>query len=132
MKRFVCLLCLVIGLVSCAKPEAPMHIVMQNCSTQSNFSDFVFCLKANYKKAPNSSSVLSFYAQLDAVLESYDAGELSETKARARAYEIYDTTIGADNIAQAARTATYKAAKAAARSQARIEKLKADSPYFRD
>ena len=79
--------------------EPPMIEVMRGCDTGVKFSEYVSCIKTNYKRFPNRESVISFYAQLDAVTEDYKKGRLSETKAKAKAFELFDATIGAENTA---------------------------------
>jgi hypothetical protein len=86
--------------------EPMMHEVMQTCNSNSKFSEYVNCLKINYKRNPDLQSVQSFYAQLDATLEDYNRGKLTEAKAKAKAYELYDATIGVGNRAAAQRAAS--------------------------
>lgn len=83
-----------------------MHQVMQTCDTGIKFPGYVSCLKSTYERAPNAAEVVSFYAQLDGLVEEYNKGGISEAKAKARAFEIYDATVGAANNARAASSTT--------------------------
>jgi hypothetical protein len=83
-----------------------MHEVMQTCNSNANFDAYVSCLKKTYKRDPNHQTVQSFYAQLGATLEDYNNGKLTEAKAKAKAYELYDATVGAGNRAAAQRAAS--------------------------
>ena len=98
------LLCALV-LTAC-NAEPAMHEVMQSCNSNSKFNAYVSCLKSTYKRYPNRQSVQSFYAQLDAAVEDYNNGKLTEAKAKAKAYEIYDATVGAGNRARAQRRAS--------------------------
>ena len=94
-------------LASCGgMTEKKMSEVMQDCDTGQKFSTFINCIKTSYKRNPNSETVRSFYAQVDAVVEDYKAGKLSEAKAKAKAYELYDATVGAGNRAKRLRAAS--------------------------
>ena len=83
-----------------------MHEVMRTCDTGIKFPAYVNCLKTSYERFPDRAEVISFYAQLDGLVEDYDNGSVSEAKAKARAFEIYDATVGAANNARAASSTT--------------------------
>jgi hypothetical protein len=84
----------------------PLMTVMQSCEANKKFSDFVSCVKTNYTRSPNDPGVLSFYAQLNSVVEDYDLGLISNNKARAQTYQLYDATVGAGNRARQNRPVT--------------------------
>ena len=90
--------------------EPRMSSVMSSCESFSNFTSYVSCIKSNYKRYPNHSVTRSMYAQLDALVEEYEDGTISQTKARSAAYIIYDKTWGAENKSRLANAAaSYRA-----------------------
>ena len=85
-------------------PTAPsMSSVMGSCDGATTFNGYVNCLKNNYQRDPNHSTVRAFYAQLDAINEDVQKGRLSTSKAKAAAYTAYANTIEAGNNAEYAR-----------------------------
>lgn len=77
--------------------EPSMSSVMNSCETRSDFTSYVSCIKTNYKRNVNSSSVKSLMARLYSINEDYENGSMSEIKARAAARIAYDETVGASN-----------------------------------
>jgi hypothetical protein len=67
-----------------------MSSVMASCQSRSNFNAYAHCIKDNYKRNPSSSYARSFFVQLRAIQEDYQAGSISDSKARAEAYKAFD------------------------------------------
>ena len=95
--------------LSACETEPPMIDIMTKCDVGTEFDTYVDCIKFNYKRDPDSTDVISFYAQLDAVVEDYKEGRLSQAKAKAQAFALYDATVGAGNKARAQRAAMMSA-----------------------
>ena len=90
--------------------EPSMSSVMNSCESRSNFTSYVSCIKTNYKRYPNDSTVLSLMARLNSINEDYENGSISEIKARAAARIAYDDTVGEGNARKAANAAaSYRA-----------------------
>ena len=119
-------LLLVAGCFGSGEPLPPaMSSVMSSCESRSNFTSYVRCIKSDYTRYPNHSVTRSIYAQLDALVEEYEVGAISQTKAMSEAYVIYDSTWGAENrarnLAAAADEQAYQLRRM--RRQARNDKL---------
>ena len=97
MTKYIILLFVTLPLLGCLNPLKPkLHSVMSSCDTPE-FSDFNSCIQRNYERNPNASDVRSMYAQLNAIEEDQKSGKITQTKAKALAYKIYDATVGASN-----------------------------------
>jgi hypothetical protein len=84
--------------------------VMTACSsTNPPFPALVTCIKDTYNtqgRAPNHPDVKSFYAQIDVIVEEYNAKKLTDAQAKAQLYKTYDATVGAGNRAIEAKQKT--------------------------
>ena len=97
------------GCLDSTPKEPEMNAVMGSCESNSNFTRYVSCIKANYKRHPDHSDVKSLYARLDSINEDYENGLVSSIKAKAAARKAYDDTVGAGNArARANWAASYK------------------------
>ena len=100
-----------LALSGCMNPMEPrMSSVMNSCESRSNFTSYVSCIKTNYKRDPDDSTVRSLIARLNGINEDYEKGSISEIKARAAARIAYDDTVGEGNARRAANAAaSYRA-----------------------
>ena len=94
MKIFVSLFISFLLIAGCA-PQ--MSQVMNSCDGYKKFSSYVSCVKNNYERNTNDSTVKAFYAYLDAIAEDVRTGRTSETRARAEVHQAYENTIGVGN-----------------------------------
>jgi len=76
-----------------------LHRIMSRCEKGSDFDDFAHCVKNNFERNRGSSSVKSFFIQLRAAQEAYQAGIYTYSRALASAYSSYEATVGADRRA---------------------------------
>jgi hypothetical protein len=96
MTKYIILLFVTLPLLGCLNPLKPkLHSVMSSCDTP-DFSDFNSCIQRSYERS-SGSDVMSMYAQLNAIEEDQKSGKISQTKAKALAYKVYDATVGASN-----------------------------------
>ena len=105
-----------LGLSGCMEPSAPsaplppsMSSTMKSCDTPK-INDFNSCIQNNYTRDPGTSTVRSFYARMDLIVEEQQNRKISQTKAKAMAYVAYDETVGAGNRASVAAAAAAAAA----------------------
>jgi hypothetical protein len=77
-----------------------MKNVLRECDKGQNFSSYSYCIKSTYDRKgtrPNSTSVRSFYANLDAITEAYNNQEISAIKAKSMTYDSFMRTVQAEN-----------------------------------
>jgi hypothetical protein len=78
----------------------PMKTVMRDCDRGQKFSQYAYCIKSTYASqgtTPNASAVRAFYANLDAITESYNNKQLTEAQAKSEAYNAFLRTVQASN-----------------------------------
>jgi hypothetical protein len=106
MKKLITLTA-TIFLVGCG---TQMATVMSNCDQGQRFDSYASCIKSNYSKSgtqPNSAPVRAFYADLDAISESYRNRQISDAQAKSYAYQSYLRTVEAANDRSRAAAISY-------------------------
>lgn len=87
-----------------------MAVVMSNCDQGQRFDAYAACIKNTYAKSgtrPGSAPVRAFYADLDAISESYRNGRISDAQAKSYAYQAYSRTVEAANDRNSAAALSY-------------------------
>ena len=77
-----------------------MKTVMRDCDRGQNFAQYSSCIKASYNAGgvdPNHSSVRAFYANLDAITESYNKKQMTDAQAKSEAYNAFSRTVQSSN-----------------------------------
>jgi hypothetical protein len=97
ISKQIALFLLVVIMYGCG---TPMKQVMQDCDQGQDFVQYSYCIRGKYDsegRHPNSSAVRAFYANLDAITESYNKKQISNAQAKAMTYNAFMNTIQADN-----------------------------------
>jgi hypothetical protein len=87
-----------------------MATVMSNCDQGQRFDSYAICIRSTYDKSgrdPRAPIVRAFYADLDAISESYRNGQISNAQAKSLTYQAYSRTIEAANERSSAAALSY-------------------------
>jgi hypothetical protein len=80
----------------------PMKNVMRDCDRGQNFTQYTSCIKSTYTsqgRQPNAAEIRAFYANLNAITESYNKNQITDAEAKSQAYNAFLRIIqSANNI----------------------------------